>query len=142
MKVGENKAKATRKEGAALNRTQASTLTAERAPCARALCALMALLSVALMPGCGLGGDAGTQRSGAPGPGAPYPTAHQTALPAYTLPEILSPYAAGTAVEENDKAVIDFSNKQDGYIMAKFSIGMDREVRVLITFPDEEVYPH
>ena len=104
---------------------------------ARALCAALGLLTAALLSGCDPSGG-GAQNIVEQAPVAP----PQQPPPVYELPEILTPYAAGTAVAENAKAAIDFSNKQDGYIMAKFHNDTGREVRVQITFPDGEDYTY
>lgn len=47
------------------------------------------------------------------------------------LPEsiILLPEASGRAYEENDKAVIDYSNITDGYVMVKFKVDTDKKLR-------------
>jgi len=62
--------------------------------------------------------------------------------PVIELPEIMIPIAAGIAVEENDQAIIDFSNKQDGYIMAKYLEDVDVNIRLLITVPDGIQYTY
>ena len=64
------------------------------------------------------------------------------AQPIVEMPEILVPTASGIAVEENGQAIVDFSNKQDGYIMAKFLESTDMKVKILITGPDGMQYQY
>jgi hypothetical protein len=101
------------------------------------LIALLLLLSAVLLSGCSPGGEVRQ-----PGDGshvAELPPLNFDDLP-YVIPEILLPYAPGTSVSKNEKAVIDFSNMHDGYIMVRFFQETDRQVRVLITVPDETEY--
>jgi len=58
------------------------------------------------------------------------------------LPELILPTAAGIAVEKNEQAIIDFSNKNDGYIMAKYLEQTEMNIRVRITAPDEVIYTY
>lgn len=55
------------------------------------------------------------------------------AIPA--IPDILEPEAPGTAVEENDKAVIDFSNIKDGYVMVKYKTATDKKLKAQVKGP-------
>ena len=50
--------------------------------------------------------------------------------------EIPIPSATGIAVEENDKAAIDYSNTSDGYVMVKYNSDTDKELRALIDAPN------
>ena len=70
------------------------------------------------------------------------PSSESSAQPLYELPEINVPTASGIAVEENGQAVVDFSNKQDGYIMAKYIEATDMMVKLLITVPDGAQYTY
>ena len=63
-------------------------------------------------------------------------------ISAVELPEIDIPTAPGTAVAGNDQAVVDFSNMQDGYIMAKYIEDTDMQIRMLITVPDGITYTY
>ena len=105
---------------------------------AAALIALLGLISCALISGCEPGdisaqpGDAGTQ-SPKPTPGTP---------PVYIIPPIPAATAPGLLFEENDKAVIDFSNTKDGYVMARFRADTDMQVRVIVVIPDETEYTY
>ena len=48
---------------------------------------------------------------------------------------ILLPEASGTAVKQNEKAVIDYSNIKDGYVMAKFTAATDKRLKTQIAGP-------
>ena len=53
----------------------------------------------------------------------------------------LMPQASGTLVEKTDKAVIDYSNTKDGYVMAQFTAQTSKRTRVKVTNPvDEYIY--
>ena len=58
------------------------------------------------------------------------------------MPRLLMPAAPGVSVEQNEQAVIDFSNKQDGYIMAKFIEPTNVEIRMLLTTPNGVQYTY
>ncbi|MCL2163355.1 MAG: transglutaminase-like domain-containing protein [Oscillospiraceae bacterium] len=58
----------------------------------------------------------------------------------YVIPPILLPEAPGTATTENDKAIIDHSNTQDGYIMAQYYGNYDKNVRLVVTGSDGVEY--
>ena len=61
--------------------------------------------------------------------------------PDYTgIPEIPVASAPGINASENRKAVVDYSNASDGYVMAKFIEKIELQARVLITVPDETQY--
>ncbi len=51
------------------------------------------------------------------------------------LPDILQPEAPGTATEENDKAVIDYSNMKDGYVMVKYKAVTDKKLKAQVKGP-------
>lgn len=51
------------------------------------------------------------------------------------LPDILQPEASGTAVEENDRAVIDYSNSEDGYVMVQFKAETEKRLKVQVKGP-------
>lgn len=51
------------------------------------------------------------------------------------IPDILQPLASGTAVEENDKAVIDYSNPEDGYVMVKYKAETTKKLKVQVKGP-------
>ena len=55
----------------------------------------------------------------------------------FTIPVTDAP---GLLTESNDKAFIDYSNKQDGYITVKFLENTDRMLMVVITTPDGDEY--
>ena len=60
----------------------------------------------------------------------------------FTPREVSVPAASapGISVEENDKAVIDYSNSSDGYIMAKYRIDTPNMINVLVDGPGGEQY--
>jgi len=113
------------------------------------------LLSAMFVSGCGLlspgGGNNSSQQPGQqPGqpaqqpeqPAESSPSAENTSSPVYELPEIYIPTASGVAVEENSQAIIDYSNAQDGYIMAKYIEATDLKIKLLITVPDGVQYTY
>ena len=114
------------------------------------------MLSAILLSGCDLGSGSGNSGSGSGNSGGTTqgiqdpqtPTSdgqtQQTtvAQAVVEIPVILTPVAAGTSVEENDQAIVDFSNKEDGYIMAKFLEETDMKAKILITVPDGTQYQY
>lgn len=51
------------------------------------------------------------------------------------LPDILKPEASGTATEANDKAVIDYSNTGDGYVMVNYTAATENRLKVQVKGP-------
>lgn len=51
------------------------------------------------------------------------------------IPDILEPEASGTEAEENDKAVIDYSNITDGYVMVKYKTATDKKLKAQVKGP-------
>jgi len=117
----------------------------------------MGLLTAVLLSGCGILdlGPPGNQGSSSQEPGQQQPSqpsqqpqAEETSSsepstpPIVELPEVYVPTASGIAVEENGQAVVDFSNKQDGYIMAKYIEATDMKIKLLITGPDGIQYTY
>ena len=119
---------------------------------------ILGLLSILLISGCGLLGSdssgSGNTSSGANSevrnPGAQQPSntggdtpgSEPTVSAVVNVPDVLVPTASGVAVEENGNAIIDFSNKEDGYIMAKYLEVTDMRVKILITVPDGVQYQY
>jgi len=120
---------------------------------------ILGLLSILLLSGCGILGSNSTggvsSTSGGfdneiRNPEAPQPSqtggdtsgSEPAIVPIVDVPEVLIPTAPGDAVEENGSAVVDFSNKQDGYIMAKYLDATDMKVKILITVPDGVQYQY
>ena len=64
--------------------------------------------------------------------------------PAVRLREVNIPVsrATGAAVEKNDKAVIDYSNASDGYVMVQYHQAASNELMVLIDGPNGEQYSY
>jgi predicted small lipoprotein YifL len=54
----------------------------------------------------------------------------------------LTPSAPGTLTKTNSKAIIDYSNSADGYVMIKYKNSTTKELRVLITGPSEVQYQY
>ncbi len=48
---------------------------------------------------------------------------------------LLLPVASGTAVQKTDKAIIDYSNTKDGYVMAKFTAATTKRLKVQVKGP-------
>ena len=90
---------------------------------------LITLISAVILAGCGAASREGT-------------TAVVVSPPEdFTgIPEIPVASAPGTGIAENRKAVIDFSNSRDGYIMVRFDDETKRQARALITVPDGTQY--
>jgi len=104
---------------------------------------------VVLLAGCGvINGDrdnnGGTHSNGNNTESREEKAQSQTAetKPIVELPEINLPIASGIDVEKNDQAIVDFSNMQDGYIMAKYLENSDMNIRLLITVPDGIQYTY
>ena len=55
---------------------------------------------------------------------------------------VLTPQAPGTAAEQNNSAVIDFSNAADGYVMAKWTEGGEVRLKVLVKGPGGASYQY
>ena len=102
-----------------------------------ALFAVLGLITASLLVGCDMPGGGAD-----PEPPVPEATSPPAGPPAYVIPQILVPSAPGTAVEENEKAAIDFSNARDGYVMAKFIENTVKQVRAIVTVPDETEYTY
>jgi len=58
------------------------------------------------------------------------------------VPIVLTPVASGRRVEKNSKALIDYSNNTDGYVMVKWLARTDKQLRVQVTGPDRTVYTY
>ena len=60
--------------------------------------------------------------------------------PAPAIPIVLTPVASGILSTSNDFALIDYSNKEDGYIMVKWLTDTDMQLRVQVAGPTGVVY--
>jgi len=60
-------------------------------------------------------------------------------VPGFTIPV---PSAPGTAVQSNKKAVIDYSNAKDGYVMIKYLQRTSKPVKVMIKGPSGATYTY
>jgi len=54
------------------------------------------------------------------------------ALSSQIAPSVVAP---GTQVKKNDKAVIDYSNSKDGYVMVQFNAATDKRLKVQVKGP-------
>ena len=57
----------------------------------------------------------------------------------FTIP---MPAAPGSQTQSNSKAIIDYSNSADGYVMVRFANSTNKELRVLITGPSSVQYQY
>ena len=48
---------------------------------------------------------------------------------------MLLPQASGTKVQSNAKAVIDYSNIADGYVMVKYTAATSQKLKVIVKGP-------
>lgn len=119
---------------------------------------ILGLFSLLTLTGCdsiGLGTTGSGSTAANPGNNTtsadtPQPSHTEEDIPDYApmerpiveVPDILIPTASGISVEENGQAIVDFSNKQDGYIMAKYVEATDMKVKILITGPNEMQYQY
>lgn len=51
------------------------------------------------------------------------------------IPDILEPVASGVAVQENEKAIIDYSNVKDGYVMVKYTAETEKRLKARVYGP-------
>lgn len=51
------------------------------------------------------------------------------------LPDILTPEASGTAIKKTDKAVIDYSNTEDGYVMVLYNVPTEKKLKAQVKGP-------
>lgn len=56
-------------------------------------------------------------------------------VPAPALPDILVAEASGVLVKKNGKAVIDYSNTEDGYVMVQFTADTSKRLKVQVQGP-------
>lgn len=120
-----------------------------------------ALLAAILMTGCGAeagtqnasassftaSGSAGVEAAAASGSGAMEATNIEdeaTALAASpsAAPLSIVPEASGTLVQKTDKAVIDYSNTADGYIMVKYTGSTTVKLKAQVTGPSAVTYTY
>ena len=55
--------------------------------------------------------------------------------PAPAVSIVLEPKASGTLVEENSKAIIDYSNTRDGYVMVKYTANTNKRLKTQVKGP-------
>ena len=95
------------------------------------LAAAAIILIAGLLAGCG---SAIGNPAESPPPEPPAVRLREVSIPV--------PLAAGIAAEENDKAVIDYSNASDGYVMVRYHQVTSNDLMVLIDSPNGEQYSY
>jgi len=70
------------------------------------------------------------------------PSSNTPISPAPAIPILLIPEASGVLVEENERALLDFSNKENGYIMVRWLTDTDMQLRVRVTGPTGVFYTY
>ena len=115
---------------------------------------LFAVLILFLNAACGIFDDEPVYNTPSPGNPAPAHTADEPvtidmpdndAPPLHrtpAVPIVLMPEASGARTEKNEKAIIDYSNTADGYVMVKWLTDTTKQLRVQITGPSEVVYTY
>lgn len=104
-------------------------------------------LALALLAGCAQGAGAGPSSSSAPAEEEVYvdrvvlgqiliedEPAPLSGAPV-ALGGILLPEASGKQVKESSRAVIDYSNAKDGYVMVKFTASTNKRLKALVQGP-------
>lgn len=51
---------------------------------------------------------------------------------------LLLPVASGTSVKKNSRAIIDYSNTQDGYVMVQFTASTSKKLKVQVSGPTRD----
>ena len=51
---------------------------------------------------------------------------------------LLLPVASGTSVKKNSRAVIDYSNTKDGYVMVQFTASTTKKLKVQVSGPTRD----
>ncbi len=97
-----------------------------------------AVLALVLLTGCAPGAEKGGETIfvGRTVLGEVLIREEQVALSgAPALPTLLLPQASGTKTAKNRRAVIDYSNSQDGYVMVNFTAESDKRLKVKVAGP-------
>lgn len=98
------------------------------------------ILIMLMLTGCGSGekvpADEGQSQNRVESSVSGDMTLEQDILPEVAaLPDILKPEASGVLVEETDRAVIDYSNTADGYVMVRFKEEITKRLKVQVKGP-------
>ena len=108
---------------------------------------LSAALLVGLLAGCGSGKNTASPAASAAAASAS-PSAEAFQIGSEEIPlaaglpaSALSAVASGVSVQQNNKAVLDYSNSADGYIMLKY-LGSNKKVKTQITGPSGVTYTY
>ena len=86
----------------------------------------------------------GASALGAGGSGHTGSAARETVLQDAAVPlagasdTLLLPEASGTAVKKNSRAVIDYSNTEDGYVMVRFTAATSKKLKVQVSGPTRD----
>lgn len=111
------------------------------------------LLAAALLTGCGGGGgtaaaspaaySAEEGSSGAADSAAISIGEEQVALAAApAVPTALTPVASGTLCVKNDRAAVDYSHTEDGYVMARYTASTRKKLKAQVTGPSAVTYTY
>jgi len=104
----------------------------------------LGLFAAMILSGCNIPLTAGDVTAEAPPPAVEVVESKQPddTQEVYETANVLAPSAPGFAVEMNEKAIIDYSNTREGYVMAKFLEEPGRKIKLLLTVPDETLYTY
>lgn len=58
------------------------------------------------------------------------------------ISDSMMPTAPGTAVKKNERAIIDYSNSKDGYVMVNFTDATNKNLKVRVTGPSATQYTY
>ncbi len=93
---------------------------------------ILAVLLLCLLVSCGPSSEPAKQNNTAQENAAGNGQSGQNDQPVRTEPILLMPQASGTAVMENNRAVIDYSHISDGYVMVMYKEETDKDLKVQI----------
>ena len=105
---------------------------------------LIAALMALLLVGCGAKETVDFSELEEPGAMVDLGALLDDAVPLASAPvsSMLSTSAPGTLVEKNSSALLDYSNANDGYVMAKWLAGGTNRVKVLVKGPSGTTYQY
>ena len=94
---------------------------------------LVLLLLTVVLSGCGGGGAIYTDEKNIGADSWDVEPGSLSEEPA--IPDVLNPVASGSAVQENEKAIVDYSNVTDGYVMVKFTAQTEKRLKARVEGP-------
>lgn len=119
----------------------------------KGLALLTALAAISLASGCGANSSGGAHALAKTGERIAYTDAARvqganignelvslSSNPAVSM--VLLPEASGVRVKKTDSAAIDYSNTQDGYIMARYAAKTAKKLKVQVTGPGGTTYTY